>query len=164
MLNVRDFTGEYIGTFLLVFFGCGVGAVTILFAAHTGLFQVAAVWGIGIALAIYATRHLSCAHLNPAVSIAMVVGGRMSPVKLPGYLAGQFLGAFCAAAVLYALLSPSIALYEGLHSIVRGTPASIQTAMMFGDFYPNPGSGAAAAVSTTTAFFAEGVAHLLLFF
>ncbi|NOX24840.1 MAG: aquaporin family protein [Deltaproteobacteria bacterium] len=164
MLNVRDFTGEYIGTFLLVFFGCGSVAVTILFSAHTGLFQVAAVWGIGVALAIYATRHLSCAHLNPAVSIAMVVGGRMAPAKLPGYLTGQFLGAFCAAAVLYALLSPSIALYESLHGIVRGTPASIQTAMMFGEFYPNPGSGAAAAVSTMTAFFAEGVGTFALVF
>ncbi len=81
MKYARDFVGEFIGTFILVFFGCGSVAVTVLFSAHVGLFQVAIVWGIGVALAIYATRHLSCAHLNPAVSIAMVVAKRMNPVK-----------------------------------------------------------------------------------
>lgn len=50
-----------LGTFILVFFGCGSVAVTVLFNAHTGLLQVAVVWGLGVMLAIYATRHLSCA-------------------------------------------------------------------------------------------------------
>jgi len=68
-----DFVGEFIGTFLLVFFGCGSVTVSVLYSAFSGLFEVAAIWGIGVALAIYATRHLSCAHLNPAVSIAMVL-------------------------------------------------------------------------------------------
>ena len=155
-LSSRDFIGEFIGTFILVIFGCGSLVVTVLFNAHVGLWQVAMVWGSGVALAIYATRHLSCAHLNPAVSLAMVVGGRMTPARLPGYLFGQFMGAFAAAAVLYLLFSPSIAHYESLHGIVRGTPASVQTAMMFGEFYPNPGSRAVASVSTVTAFLAEG--------
>lgn len=163
-VNLRCFIGEYIGTFMLVFFGCGSVAVTVLFSVHAGLLQIAMIWGVGVALSIYATRHLSCAHLNPAVSIAMVVGGRMTPARLPGYLAGQFLGAFCAAAVLYGLFSPSIALYESLHGIMRGTPASVQTAMMFGEFYPNPGSGAAASVSTMTAFLAEGIGTFGLVF
>lgn len=84
-----EFTGELIGTFILVFFGCGSVAVTVLFSSHVGLFQVAAVWGLGVALAIYATRHLSCAYLNPAVSLAMVIGGRMSLRKLPVYVTAQ---------------------------------------------------------------------------
>jgi glycerol uptake facilitator protein len=162
--HLRDFTGEFIGTFMLVFFGCGAVTVTVLFSAHNGLLQVAMVWGAGVALSIYATRHLSCAHLNPAVSIAMVVGRRMASARLPGYLTGQFLGAFCAAAALYGLFSPSIAQYESLHGIVRGTPASVQTAMMFGEFYPNPGSGAAASVSMLTAFLAEGIGTFGLVF
>jgi glycerol uptake facilitator protein len=69
---VREFFGETIGTFLLVFFGCGSVAVTVLFSSHVGMFQIAAVWVLGVTLAIYATRHLFCAHLNPGVSIAMV--------------------------------------------------------------------------------------------
>ncbi|CAH2601819.1 protein of unknown function [Rhodovastum atsumiense] len=51
-------------------------------------------------VAIYATRHLCCAHLNPAVSIAMVPGRRMPASLLPTYLAGQFLGA-CLAALAF---------------------------------------------------------------
>lgn len=162
--TLRDFIGEFIGTFMLVFFGCGAVMVTVLFSAHSGLMQVALIWGAGVALSIYATRHISCAHLNPAVSIAMVVGRRMALTKLPGYLGGQFLGAFCAAAVLYGLFAPSIAQYETLHAIVRGSPSSVQTAMMFGEFYPNPGSGPAAKVPAMIAFFAEGIGTFALVF
>lgn len=70
-----DFVGEFMGTYLLVFFGCGSMIVSVLYSAFSGLFQVTAIWGIGVTLAIYATRHLSCAHLNPAVSIAINKNG-----------------------------------------------------------------------------------------
>lgn len=158
----RGFIGETIGTFILVLFGCGSVAVTVLFGAHQGLFQVAIVWGVGVTLAIYATRHLSCAHLNPAVSMAMVVGKRMSRDRLLSYLCAQMLGAFLAAAVLYGIFSGSIAHYESMHGIVRGTPQSVQTAMMFGEFYPNPGAASVAVVSFANAFFAEAFGTFLL--
>lgn len=164
MQRLHDFAGEAIGTFILVFFGCGAVAATVLFSAHAGLFQVAALWGIGVTLAIYATRHLSCAHLNPAVSLAMALGRRMAPHKLPAYLCGQFGGAFLAAALFYLLFGPSIAAYEAMHGIVRGTQESIRTAMLFGEFYPNPGTASAAAVSTANAFAAEAVGTFLLVF
>ncbi len=158
----REFVGELIGTFILVLFGCGAVAVTILFGAHQGLLQVAAVWGMGVTLAIYATRHLSCAHLNPAVSLAMVVGKRMSPARLPAYFAAQFTGAFLAAVVLYGLFSGSIAAYELAHGIERGSPESVKTAVMFGEFYPNPGAGEAARVTFMNAFWAEAAGTFLL--
>ena len=66
------------GTFVLVLFGCGSVAVSILFTAYEGIMQIALAWGLEVTLAIYLTRYLSCAHLNPAVSVAMVIGGRMS--------------------------------------------------------------------------------------
>jgi len=162
MGQAQDFMGEFIGTFLLVLFGCGSVAVTILFSAHVGLFQVALIWGLGVTVSIYATRHLSCAHLNPAVSIAMVLGRRMSLSKLPVYIAAQFIGAFAAAAVLYLLLSDSITQYESMNGILRGSPASVKTAMMFGEFYPNPGAGLAAVVTPFTAFLAEAVGTFVL--
>jgi glycerol uptake facilitator protein len=158
----REFFGELIGTFLLVLFGCGSVAVTVLFGAHQGLFQIALVWGIGVTLAIYATRHLSCAHLNPAVSLAMVIGKRMSAKRLPVYLLAQFTGAFIAAAVLYGLFGGSITHFEKIHGIVRGTPDSVQTAMMFGEFYPNPGAASVAVVSFPLAFAAEAAGTFLL--
>jgi len=164
MTATRDFAGEWVGTFLLVFFGCGAVAVTVLFSAHSGLFQVAMVWGLAVTLAIYATRHLSCAHLNPAVSIAMVLGKRMAPRKLLTYLPGQFLGAFLAAGLVYFLFSGSIAAYESLHGIVRGTPESVRTAMIFGEFFPNPGAGATAQVTAWNAFLAEAAGTFVLVF
>ena len=159
-----NFLGELIGTLILVFFGCGSIAVTILFSSHSGLFQIAAIWGVSVALAIYATRHISCAHLNPAVSIAMVVTGRMAPRKLFSYLPGQFIGAFLAAVFLYLLFSSSIAQYESISGILRGSPDSIKTAMIFGDFYPNPGLAHVVSVSTMNAFLAEMIGTFVLVF
>lgn len=157
-----EMVGELLGTFILVLLGCGSVGVTVLFSAHTGLFQVAAVWGIGVALAIYATRHLSCAHLNPTVSLAMVIAGRMLPQKLFFYLCGQLAGAFLAAALLFAMLGGSIAHYEQSHGIHRGSSESVQTAMIFGEYYPNPGAGADAAVDMQGAILAEAIGTLVL--
>ncbi len=81
-IHLTGFLSEFIMTFILVFFGCGSVAVAVIFGSHTGLFQVAIIWGIGVTLAIYATRNISCAHLNPAVSISMVAVGRMVPKKI----------------------------------------------------------------------------------
>ncbi len=156
----RNLVGEALGTFVLVLFGCGSVAVTVLFGAHSGLMQVALAWGIGVTLAIYLTRHLSCAHLNPALSLAMVLSGRMSARKLPGYVAAQFCGAILAALLLYGLFGPSIGAYEAAHHIVRGAPESVRTAMLFGEFYPSPGSGAV--VSLPLAMAAEALGTFLL--
>lgn len=122
--------------------------------------QIALMWGIGVTLAIYLTRHLSCAHLNPAVSLAMFVGKRMSIRKLPVYLAAQFVGAFVAALMIYLLFNPSIIAFESAHQIIRGTTESIQTAKMFGEFYSVPGS--LAIVSMPLAIGAEAFGTFLL--
>ncbi|MCP4901901.1 MAG: aquaporin family protein [bacterium] len=156
----REFIGETVGTFVLTLFGCGAVAVAVLFGAHQGLMQIALAWGLGVALAIYLTRHLSCAHLNPAVSVAMVIGRRMETRKLPSYLLAQFLGALAAGFVLYLLFAPSIAAFEGANGIVRGSAESVKTAMIFGEFYPNPGN--TAVVTLPLAIAAEAVGTFLL--
>jgi glycerol uptake facilitator protein len=158
----KNFFGELIGTFIIVFFGCGAVAVTVIFSSHVGLFQVAAIWGLGVTLAIYVTRHLSCAHLNPAVSVAMLLAGRMAFRKLPVYLAAQFTGAFLGACAVYALFYSSITRYESLHGIIRGTPESMKTAMIFGEFYANAGAGVS--ISIFNAFIAEALGTFLLVF
>lgn len=160
MKNLGEFIGELMGTFVLTLFGCGSVAVTVLFGAHQGLMPIALAWGIGVMLAIYLTRHLSCAHLNPAVSVAMVIGGRMGIWKLPLYLFAQLLGALVAGFVVYFLFAPSISAFESAHGIVRGTADSVKTAMMFGEYYPNPGS--TAVVSLPLAIAAEGFGTFLL--
>lgn len=156
----REFIGEFLGTFVLVIFGCGAVAVSVLFDAHKGLMQISMAWGVAVTLAIYLTRHLSCAHLNPAVSIAMVIGGRMAPRKLPVYLIAQFTGAFLAGLIVYFLFEPSITFFENTYNILRGSEESIKTAMIFGEYYPNP--GCTAVVSFPLAVGAETFGTFLL--
>lgn len=156
----KEFIGETLGTFVMVLFGCGSVSVSVLFDTYQGIMQIALAWGFGVTLAIYLTRHLSCAHLNPAVSLAMVVGKRMSIRKLPVYLIAQFTGAFLAGIALYLLFGPSISAYENAHNIIRGTAESVQTAKMFGEYYPSPGTSAI--VSMPLAMGAEAFGTFLL--
>jgi len=158
----KEFKGEVLGTFVLVLFGCGSVAVTVLFGAHQGLLQIALAWGFGVTLAIYLTRHLSCAHLNPAVTLAMVISKRMSLKKLPVYFIAQFTGAFIGGIAVYLLFSPSISSFESAHGIIRGSAESVQTAKMFGEYYPNPGSGAEISIFLATGAEAFGTFLLCL--
>jgi glycerol uptake facilitator protein len=156
------FVGESLGTFILVFFGCGSVATAVLTGAQVGIFQVAIVWGIGISTAIYITASLSGAHLNPAVTIAFASWSSFPWRNVPRYIFAQFVGAFVASAALYAIYHGLIGAYEVSHHIVRGSAGSEATAMVFGEFFPNPnGLPLSAAVKTTvtmpTAFFAEAV-------
>lgn len=162
---MRDFLGELIGTFVLVLFGCSAGAVAILFGEHSGIFQVGLVWGLAVMLACFLTRGFCYAHFNPAVTIAMVIAGRMKPSLMPSYIFGQIIGGLLAGVVMLILFNPSIEAYEALHGIVRGTPASVDTARMFGEFYPNPGDAPIATVTLPLAMGAEvlGTFLLLLF-
>lgn len=159
--GMKDFIGEMVGTFILTFLGCSSVAVSVLFGEYNSIFQIGLVWGIAVTLSVFLTRHICYAHLNPAVSVAMVVAGRMKANMLPSYFTAQFLGAIMAGAMLYILFGPSIAQYEMAHDIVRGTTASVDTARMFGEFYPNP-ADAYANVSLPLAMLAEGFGTMML--
>jgi glycerol uptake facilitator protein len=94
----------------------------------------------------------------------MVIADRMSVRNLLSYLLGQFTGAFLAAVFLYLLFSASIAQYEQIHGIIRGSHESIKTAMMFGEYYPNPGAELTASVTTINEFLAEMIGTFALVF
>lgn len=159
---MKDFVGELTGTFVLTLFGCCSVAVAVLFGEYNSIFQIGLVWGLGVTLAIYLTRNICCAHLNPAVSVAMALAGRLKVRKLPLYIVAQLAGALLAGGVLYGLFSTSISHYEAIHDIVRGTAASVDTARMFGEFYPNPGDATVSVVSLPLAMCAEGFGTFLL--
>ena len=133
------FTGEFFGTFLLVFFGCGSVCAAILTGAQAGVFQVAIVWGLGIATAIYLTGSLSGAHLNPAVTVSLAVWSDFPKRRVAPYVVAQLLGAFAASAVLFFIFHDALAVFEKTNQIVRGQPGSEASAMVFGEFVPNPG-------------------------
>ena len=159
--------GEFFGTFLLVFFGCGSVAAAVLTGAQVGIFQVAIVWGLGIATAIYLTGALSGAHLNPAVTCARATCGSFPARRVPGYVAAQFAGAFVAAAVLHGMFAGALLAYETAHGIVRSASGSEATAMIFGEFFPNPGGrplweAVRAVVSPGAAFAIEAIGTAVL--
>lgn len=166
-MNLRPWmVGEFLGTFILVFFGCGSVAAAVLTGAQIGIFQVAIVWGISIALAIHLTSSLSGAHLNPAVTIALAAFGGFEKRMVPGYLAIQLLSAFTAAAVLHGLFGSALADFEAAQNITRGEPGSEASAMIYGEFFPNPGGRPLAenrsSIGIVRAFFVEAAGTCLL--
>jgi glycerol uptake facilitator protein len=161
--------GEFVGTFILVFFGCGSVCAAVTTGAEVGVFQVAIIWGLGIATAIYLTAALSGAHLNPSVTISMAVWGGFPKSRVFGYIATQMVAAFVASAVLYAIFGGAIGEFEAKNNIVRGQSGSEASAMVFGEYYPNPAGKPLAEASPNRmpwwrAFVAEivGTAFLLL--
>lgn len=151
-------TAELIGTFLLVLFGCGSVCAAVLTGAQVGLFQVAIVWGLGIALAIKLTASISGAHLNPAVTLAFATWRKFPRRQILPYIIAQFLGAMLAAILLLVLFGDTLAAFESTHAITRGNPGSEASAMILAEFFPNPGG---APLSEHTAPIAEWRAVLV---
>jgi glycerol uptake facilitator protein len=135
---------EVLGTFLLVFFGCGAVHVAILTGALAGLWQVAMVWAVAIMLAVYVVGGISGAHINPAITLTLAVWGRFRWPDVPFYVLGQLGGAFLAAATLFMLYGAYLAEKEQEKQVIRGQPGSEITAMCYGEYFPNPGRLAAA--------------------
>ena len=165
-LPARACVSEAIGTFILVLFGVGSVHAAAMTGAQSGLWQVAVVWGVAIALAIYATGAVSGAHMNPAITIAFAAFRRFPLVRVAPYVVSQVVGAFLAAAVLCALYGGVIARFEATHHLVRGQAGSEWTAMVYGEYFPNPGLADAApeSVSLWQAMLAEGVGTAMLAF
>ncbi len=136
---IHSIKGEILGTFLLVFFGCSAVVTSVTLGAPVGLFQVAIVWGMGLAVAIFLCAGWSGAHFNPAITLALACFGGFSFRRVPVYLGAQFLGAFLAAALVYLLYGAGIKEFEETEGIQRGSIGSEASAMVFGEFYPNPG-------------------------
>ena len=103
---------EFFGTFWLVLGGCGSAVMAASFPPEPeavsigiGLLGVSLAFGLTVLTMAYAIGHISGCHLNPAVSVGLVVGGRFKASELPPYIIAQVLGAVVAAAVLYAIAS-----------------------------------------------------------
>ena len=116
---LKKCTAEFIGTFVLVFFACGTAAVVGCSAENgTGYLLTALAFGLVIVAMAYSIGNISGCHINPAVSIAMLVSGKLSVKEFIGYLIAQFAGATAGAAALMAFVGKESglganALYEG---------------------------------------------------
>ena len=95
---------ELVGTFWLVFGGCGSAVLAAAFPdLGIGFVGVALAFGLTVLTMAYTIGHISGCHLNPAVSIGLAVGKRFPARELPAYIIAQLLGAVIAAAVLYMI-------------------------------------------------------------
>lgn len=102
----KRFLAEFLGTFWLVFGGCGSAVIAAAFPElGIGLLGVALAFGLTVLTMAYAVGGISGGHFNPAVSVGMMVAGRFDAKDLPGYVIAQLAGAVAAAVVLYLIVS-----------------------------------------------------------
>ncbi len=103
---MKKFTAEFIGTFWLVLGGCGSALLAAAFpGVGIGLAGVSLAFGLTVLTIAYSLGHISGAHLNPAVSIGLWIGGRFSTKELLPYIISQILGGIAAAGVLYIIVT-----------------------------------------------------------
>jgi len=103
---MKKYGAEFIGTFWLVFGGCGSAVLAAAFPGlGIGFVGVALAFGLTVLTMAYAIGHVSGCHLNPAVSFGLWAGKRFAGKDLAPYIIAQVLGAIAAAAVLYVIAS-----------------------------------------------------------
>ncbi len=97
---------EFIGTFWLVLGGCGSAVLAAGYPdVGIGWLGVSLAFGLTVLTMAFAIGHISGCHLNPAVSVGLMVGGRFSAGELAPYIVAQVLGGIAGAAVLYVIAS-----------------------------------------------------------
>jgi glycerol uptake facilitator protein len=95
-----ELSAEFLGTFTLIIFGCGVVAQTVLTPFTAGAQSIHWAWGIGVTMGIYVAGGISGAHLNPAVTVSLALRRGFAWGKVVPFSIAQILGAFVAALVI----------------------------------------------------------------
>ena len=130
---------------------------------------MAVVWGFGVSLAIYCSATLSGAHLNPAVTLAVALlrSDTFPPRRILPYWGAQLAGAILAGVAVLVIFAPFLDRFEAREGLVRGAPGSERSAMIFGEYFPNPamfgtGPDAAALTAPWQAALVEGFGTAIL--
>jgi len=106
---MSPFAGEILGTMLLILLGDGVVANVLLEkskARDSGWIVIATGWALGVFVGAFAVASVSGAHLNPAVTLGLAIAGNFAWSSVPLYLAGQFIGAFLGASLVFLHFYP----------------------------------------------------------
>jgi MIP family channel proteins len=111
---VREMLAEFLGTFVLIVFGVGVVAQTVLSKGTAGSpLAINISWGLAVAMGCYVAAGVTGAHLNPAVSLALAVHRRFPWRKVAPYAAAQMAGAFAASAVVFLTYREALNAFDG---------------------------------------------------
>jgi aquaporin Z len=124
MRLLKPCAAELVGTFWLVFGGCGSAVISAAFPdVGIGLVGVSLAFGLTVLTMAYAIGHISGCHLNPAVSVGLAAARRFNPAHVPAYVVAQVAGAIIAAFLLSVIAGgrPGFALSDGLAANGYGT-------------------------------------------
>ncbi|KTD65051.1 aquaporin Z [Legionella shakespearei] len=106
MSMYKRLSAEFLGTFWLVFGGCGSAVIAARFPeVGIGLLGVAMAFGLTVLTMVYAFGHISGGHFNPAISIGLFAGGRFKGSDVIPYVITQVIAGIAAAALLYLIAS-----------------------------------------------------------
>lgn len=100
---MKKYVAEFIGTFVLTFVGCGAAAISGGIVGVLGILGIAMAFGLSIVAMAYSIGNISGCHINPAVSLAMLISKKMSGKDFVGYVAAQIIGALAAAGLLMGI-------------------------------------------------------------
>jgi MIP family channel proteins len=132
---LREAAAELLGTFVLIVFGVGVVAQTVLSTGANGSYLAINIgWGLGVMLGVYTAAGVSGAHLNPAVTVALAARRGFPWSKVPLFVTAQIAGAFTAAAVVFLTYREAFTAFDGGTRQVLG---DLGTAGIFAT-YPQP--------------------------
>lgn len=110
----REMLAEFLGTFVLIVFGVGVVAQTVLSKGTAGTtLSINIAWGLAVTMGCYVSAGVTGAHLNPAVTLALAVHRRFPWSKIVPYVAAQGLGAFAASAVVFVTYREALTAFDG---------------------------------------------------
>jgi len=106
---MSPYAAEFFGTMLLILLGNGAVAGVLLKDSkgeQAGWVAIVLAWGLAVMIAIYAVGRISGAHLNPAVTLALVITGSFPKEQMAGYILAQVAGAFAGAALVWIYYLP----------------------------------------------------------
>jgi MIP family channel proteins len=133
--TAREAAAEFLGTFLLIAFGVGVVAQTVLSKNANGSYLAINIgWGLAVMLGIYASAGVSGAHLNPAVTVALAVHRGFPWSKVTPFVIAQMAGAFAASALVFVTYREAFTAFDAGIRAIEGPTA---TAGIFAT-YPQP--------------------------
>ena len=122
---VREMLAEFLGTFVLIAFGVGVVAQTVLSKGSAGtVLSINIAWGLAVTMGCYVAAGITGAHLNPAVTLALAIHRRFPWGKVAPYVLAQLAGAFVASAVVYTTYHEALAAFDGGTRQVTGPLAT----------------------------------------
>lgn len=137
-MNMKKYVAEFIGTAVLVVFGCGSAVAANTLVADNGAqiplalstLLIAFAFGLSIVAMAYSIGNVSGCHINPAVSFGMLVAGKMDVKEFIGYIVAQFIGGIAGAGILFAFFGSNESLGQNGYGELSALGTSMGTAFL----------------------------------